>query len=1744
MARLELERRYKQWCQNAAQSNDKDNNNTVPSDLFNGEKVSIGPLIRNVPTTALVVRTEHGRILPMRSFPSIIRDTAKRIDHNDQPEAASKQKEGEGKREGGLVLTLQELASALADLCSYSDEKNKGLHGLGLHLLPYTLGNWITGLRLTDDPSSSSSSSSVPITTTTEENLSIVFQKLYAHGRFRLISIYASYNGLSPVDTRRKTKAQRILQWKDSDASLMDVLGDDLDDVNIKEEVLDPNLVGMYLCRKSMIKRIEQNADRALGNFTIFAPTSPLDDILATRLYEASRVYGNVNSKSRYPIRRYAGKSGSGTPILREIPGLLGRVHAIVRENHGMVQITTLLVRLVETLLHVESGQRDGAKERGMLHNLRHATAVHPANNLVFFLNGTRTEHEPTQKISLFAPPVLSEFDLQETSSGDSTPSWAKSLLDLEQMTGHDTTDDMRGSSTVTMVGFPFQCTFVLENEPGQPFFYCPHRFANRRDAIDHVKAVHRGDDLTEESILKIAQVDDQLADTEFGKLLQPINELAKVRQLGLDERDPEKLRKRATLHADLYEISRVITQNTRLLARLQQDRDEGIKLLQSLDRSTEGGAAAVKRQRQLFAARNREITELKKHMLSPATLVRFQSVWIQAKMRKGYITKNMYGEFVQAKNQLLWLDRTMGEEARRYQEQVVEMGGVDPGAVPAGVPGGGIRVHRSNIGGMLTQDWIEQSRYIEAVQDANEALIATKRKANFQRVVSDYDQDFGASNVLPAATPVLAANGWEQDSEEPEEKEEEGEEEEEAEEEEMETEKENGKEREKETTFNSNSSFPGPSSPSPSPSPMRSTSSPRPSPGPGPGPGPDTSNPLKRSRPKDERSKDSSADERPRTNIKIRALVPTVPTFLRDVLDVELQRIFRVCGLNEVEKNAALPEAKRTLARAFDPQIHEIVMSMPLKNALNGEQIRTLMDPFRDKVSILVLTDPRLIRYPTGVLRNTLSACVALIDRVHKNILDDDALLCLVLASGICTLLQSRFRLSRAGFQVVVEALRRVFLERIEGGRAEHWNVVTLLVETLNGNLKGFWNAALLQRYHAIQDPSYKPRYVDNDPERTYAPSSQLPSIETVAARIRKPMISDTSVLSVWPRESTSKFPKLRIDEAKTLIDQVTSVVAGHDAAIVRIADTEGLDAKTWIQRLVRGNDNASDNPHALCTWFREKKVTLAECMDEEKHQWLRQARCCICSDLLGSAPIQGWCCLSGASSLEAVLDRALQNEEIDSTRCVARRDTLRQIVVNKIISQPQYPSFHFWHRHCKQADDHRRLIEAFTMATKPPTFVALDECPLCRTQYPRDESSLPSLAKMSQQIEQMDRTISRLASSAKALRSPSPSLSPLSLSLSPSTPESLPPPLPISENEREEENEEEEEEEEGGEDYENDHEGDEITDIGQSRTVDMVRTGMAYVGTLFQRDSGCQASPAALFPPSPAPILSFSDNGLTLYDDLVHDHPFLSEDVDEREQIEVERALEATRLTDAVSTSSAPHPLDIKAMNELMDELDSLMENEEMNGNANANANAEGSDFDLEGLLLPLLQNEDNALRENIEASARDRDVTDVTLPFPDIDDGDDDDDGGGDVFGWNSREPVEPVGSFGAKFMGGSGACLKKCPACPYMMPRTNQIGPYRLTTAIDCTTRNVVYLSICHTCGSLHGIGAAVGSLSEEVRLLQEMSQNRSTMLSRCSLNHVPTLIGLEQFTDETDAMAKVIAWKEKFAAMINIEAVAI
>ena len=203
------------------------------------------------------------------------------------------------------------------------------------------------------------------------------------------------------------------------------------------------------------------------------------------------------------------------------------------------------------------------------------------------------------------------------------------------------------------------------------------------------------------------------------------------------------------------------------------------------------------------------------------------------------------------------------------------------------------------------------------------------------------------------------------------------------------------------------------------------------------------TRNPLKRPRPKDDSNKDKGMKALLagggvlsfNANAfalfkKIQVGSPTVMPFLQSVLQVELKRAIRMRGLKGLEKKSAKERDKHTLNMAFHPAMREQVTSA--RNALTSGEIRTLMDPFREKVSVLVLTDPRLIRYPNGVLMRKLSACVTLSDAVHREFPDDEERLCSVLATGICKLLQPKFQLSVAGLELVVRALKCVLLERI----------------------------------------------------------------------------------------------------------------------------------------------------------------------------------------------------------------------------------------------------------------------------------------------------------------------------------------------------------------------------------------------------------------------------------------------------------------------------------------------------------------------------------------------------------------------------------------------------------------------------------------------------------------------------------------------------------------------------------------
>lgn len=56
------------------------------------------------------------------------------------------------------------------------------------------------------------------------------------------------------------------------------------------------------------------------------------------------------------------------------------------------------------------------------------------------------------------------------------------------------------------------------------------------------------------------------------------------------------------------------------------------------------------------------------------------------------------------------------------------------------------------------------------------------------------------------------------------------------------------------------------------------------------------------------------------------------------------------------------------------------------------------------------------------------------------------------------------------------------------------------------------------------------------------------------------------------------------------------------------------------------------------------------------------------------------------------------------------------------------------------------------------------------------------------------------------------------------------------------------------------------------------------------------------------------------------------------------------------------------------------------------------------------------------------------------------------------------------------------------------------------------------------------------MKEEIALLEKMSGNRRTLLTRCSLNHVPTFVGLDTFTTKEDALAKSKTWEDELRQM--------
>lgn len=747
-------------------------------------------------------------------------------------------------------------------------------------------------------------------------------------------------------------------------------------------------------------------------------------------------------------------------------------------------------------------------------------------------------------------------------------------------------------------------------------------------------------------------------------------------------------------------------------------------------------------------------------------------------------------------------------------------------------------------------------------------------------------------------------------------------------------------------------------------------------------------------------------------------------------------------------------------------------------------------MGPLRDNVSVLVITDPRLVTCPAGILWPALSCCISLIDRLHKKIHNND-LLCLLLAKGICDQLQPHFRLSTAGLQVVRDALKRVLLETMEGGREGHWKVVTSLVEALNANLAGFWNAALLRRYHNIEDPSHETKLVDEKPEKTYAPLDKLPSVDAVAARIRRPVVSETSATSVSAMDSKRQYPQLRAEEARVLREQIVEAVAGRKARLVSIKDTMGMDAQAWIRRLCLG---AEDNSYAMATWIRGPDVTSEEVKDEENHQCLRMALCCICALPLGSLPFQGWCCLSGVRSLESLVEQALKGVT-DTTQRAARREYVRQVLTNKIVSQPKYPSFHFWHRHCKRAQEDRQVIQAFTKAARTKETMelpAFDECPVCRTKYPRDKGSFPSMEKIAKRIVQMEKKVIRFLPVKEAVDPPVPKLKIVAPPQATNDPEIS---EPVQEG------------------FESDKGNNDVPETSVPTREDVTSTGVAFMGTLLQAESGCQMSPATLVPP--LLDLSLPTHGLTLYDDMMN-----SSD------------LEIPRLEDIVATanvSAASSKMNIQEVYEIVDEIVAPQDEQNLDAHE-ATMGMETEEFD-PNVFLNLLERtslsfmSQDASRENHETNLEE------AIPFEPVA-------AVTDEFSiYTSSNPRATTS------IGGSGPCLLRgCGACPYMMPRSNQIGTYRLETAIDCTSDKVLYASMCQTCAMIQGFGYAIGSMRSEVEaVLRQSTGPRQTLLSRCAFGHAPLLVGLERCTTEDDRAQKEALWKTRLNAVTGIEA---
>ena len=273
---------------------------------------------------------------------------------------------------------------------------------------------------------------------------------------------------------------------------------------------------------------------------------------------------------------------------------------------------------------------------------------------------------------------------------------------------------------------------------------------------------------------------------------------------------------------------------------------------------------------------------------------------------------------------------------------------------------------------------------------------------------------------------------------------------------------------------------------------------------------------------------------------------------------------------------------------------------------------------------------------------------------------------------------------------------------------------------------------------------------------------------------------------------------------------------------------------------------------------------------------------------------------------------------------------------------------------------------------------------------------------------------------------------------------------------------------------------------------------------------------SPATLVPP--LLDLSLPTHGLTLYDDMMN-----SSD------------LEIPRLEDIVATanvSAASSKMNIQEVYEIVDEI--VAPQDEQNFDAHEATmgmeTEETEEFD-PNVFLNLLERtslsfmSQDASRENHETNLEE------AIPFEPVA-------AVTDEFSiYTSSNPRATTS------IGGSGPCLLRgCAACPYMMPRSNQIGTYRLETAIDCTSDKVLYASMCQTCAMIQGFGYAIGSMRSEVEaVLRQSTGPRQTLLSRCAFGHAPLLVGLERCTTEDDRAQKEALWKTRLNAVTGIEA---